>query len=63
MRAGRELELPASLETTFSLIGRFPVTESEWSRLIFLLEAMRPGLVETDEARARRDELEQEDPF
>lgn len=41
-----EILLPVSGARWFRLVGPFPMTEEEWSRLQALLTAMKPGLVQ-----------------
>lgn len=45
------LILPVSLERTLELEGRFPLLEEEWDRMIEILEAMRPALLESPAGR------------
>lgn len=47
-----EIAIPVLLkagQAQVKLQGTFPVTEAEWDRMLALLEAHRPGLVETDD--------------
>ncbi len=50
-RVNRMVSIPCSLTEWADIDAPWPLTPAEWSQLMALLEAMKPGLVVPDDTR------------